>query len=76
MIHILTKVLRRKKKHAKWIPHQITDEQIQQRIKDSRSLFHKLVVSPKVHSHLIVTCDESWFYLNYFHDEAYLQGDQ
>lgn len=72
VITILKEKLHLVKKHAKWIPHILTDEQIFQRVEDSKKLYHFLATADPEKKLKIITCDESWFYLNYFTKNAWL----
>lgn len=75
VITILKEKLHLVKKHAKWIPHSLTDDQLFQRVEDSKRLLEFLVKASPKKRMKIITCDESWFYLNYFNDEAWLPDD-
>lgn len=76
VVNILTKVLHRKKRHAKWIPHFLNEDQIEQRLNVSRALFERILFFKPPKFNCVITCDESWFYLNYFNDSAYLEDGQ
>ncbi len=72
VIKILTVDLGRKKRHAKWVPHVLTDCQIKNRRQECYSLYSILKGLSKTKQYQVITCDESWFYLNYYTEEAYL----
>lgn len=72
VIRILTEDLHRRKVNAKWVPHFLSTEQIEKRISDSARLLTELNKLSEKKFMQVVTCDESWFYLNYFHQKAYL----
>ena len=49
---------------ARWVPHSLSEEQKQRRVRDSDLLLSSLASVP---STLIITADESWFYHEYPH---------
>ena len=72
VIKILTVDFGRKKRHAKWVSHVLTDSQIENRRQDCFNLYSILNGLTQPKQHQVITCDESWFYLNYQTEDAYL----
>jgi len=54
----------------------LNEDQIEQRLNVSRALFERILLFKPPKFNCVITCDESWFYLNYFNDSAYLEDDQ
>lgn len=72
VINILVNDLHREKRNARWIPHDLSPIQISERLSDSRTLLNMLNKFSSTQFMNVVTCDESFLYLNYFHEQAYL----
>ena len=76
VVKILKEHLHLFKKNSKWIPHELSESQIKDRVNVSIKLLSFLKNAPPWKREIIITCDESWFYLNYYHDEAWLPADK
>lgn len=63
-------------KHTRWVPHKLTIEQSQIRVKESGLLAETLIRSKHYSFHNILTGDQSWFYFNYGADGAWLPEDE
>ncbi len=56
-----------KKYASRWIPHELTNEQKAKRVEDSKDLLDLLLMEQEDHFENIMTGDESWFRLQYYH---------
>jgi hypothetical protein len=63
----LVSVLGMRKFSLRWVPHDLTEFQKAQRVKDSRGLLKALKVDAKNNFVNIITGDESWYYWSYEH---------
>ena len=56
------------KKHSRWVPHFLSPEQKSLRVECSRELLVTLKKLKTTQRAAVITCDESWIYLNYPHE--------
>jgi hypothetical protein len=63
----LVSVLRMRKFSFRWVPHDLTEFQKAQRVKDPRGLLKAPKVDAKNNFVNIITGDESWYYWSYEH---------
>jgi hypothetical protein len=71
----LTESLEFRVRHLRWMPHILLDSQKVARVTLSRELL-RVLNQQRVRSwHDIVTLDESWLYLNMYHEFIWLQPD-
>ncbi len=74
---ILRDHLHLEKRHAKWIPHLLSKDDMRRRVEYSKELYQFLSNLSDEKLCNVVTCDESWFYLNYFTSDAWLpEGEE
>ena len=77
VLTILKEKLHMKKKHSKYVPHILNDSKKVKRCHMSRQLLRFLSNASEKKLLATITCDESWFYLNYFEEFAWLHdGEQ
>lgn len=65
-----------KKYNFQWVPHMLTDEMKKRRVSCSKSMLQELRTFQKEGFHHIITGDESWFYLRYFHQFMYTDSKE
>ena len=64
-----------KKVLFKWVPHELSNEQKQERFFYSNKLQSKLLHFSEGQLMKLITCDESWFFLCYFFDGKWTDSD-
>ena len=57
-------------------PPILTTTEIANRVSVSKQLYHRLQTFLRDSFMSVVTCDESWFYLNSYNDEAYVKAGE
>ena len=72
--YTLTRVLGWKIKHLRWIPHNLNFDQIQNRIEKSKKLLDMLEKAFHERYDMVITLDESWFYLQYDYETIWINA--
>lgn len=70
---VLTQTLGFKKYHLQWVPHMLTSALKKKRVQYSKSILQQLRIFKMEGYHHIITGDESWIYLRYYHKIMYSQ---
>lgn len=63
-----------KKYYLRWVPHMLTSDMKKKRVTYFKQMLEALLKFQKEGYHHIITGDESWFYLRYFHRFIYAQS--
>jgi len=69
---VLTNDINHQNKHLKWIPHKLSSEQKSKRASSCLMMLEQFKVAKHQGWTYFVTCDESWFYLDNYHDSAWV----
>lgn len=72
----LVHVMGYQNKHLRWVPHELTSAMKNNRVELAAVLHHKLTKNLNKSRHMVVTLDESWFYLEYLHSAIWVQENQ
>ena len=72
IIKVLKEELNMKKRSTRWVPYILSDEVKSERIEVSNKIYKILINSSERKLNAIITCDESWFYYNYYSSSVWL----
>ena len=64
------------KRHLRWVPHNLTDEQKVKRVELSKSMLKTLSSLSENQRAAVITGDESWFYLSYPYDSKWCEPNE
>lgn len=77
VIRILKRELGLKKRCLRWVPKILNERQKAERVQYSKEMLKTLTKLNGKDKMLVVTCDESWFYLSYYHEAEWVaEGDK